>query len=410
MLVLSPLPQTMSTLSNFSSESPLLLAMDYPLSAGGGGAVILRSLLGEAERSRIVWASPSLPAGNSPEPDGGYALRRGSLRFGPMIKRRSQTLDALLAESLSDEILAVARGRGARAIWIVMHGAMVHVAARVLKRTTLPVHLTVHDDPPYGVALLSRRHVALVPLIERDLAFALRRARSVDVISQSMADRYRIRYGVSSLVVHRGMAVPIASSPPRDRGEPLEVGILGNTYGYPQLLLLAGALIQASSVAGVPARIVVIGQGHGQRLRDELKGRLEVEVTGHLEEAAAVERLRRCFLLYLNYPFSARARVLRQTSFPTKLSTYIQAARPLLVHAPADSSVAPLFDLDGGYVTGWRNERPSEGAAVIVRAWKSEASHASHHVAAEDLRNQYYELTRNRRVLLDALNQLAATV
>lgn len=399
----------MTELSQFSPARPLLLALDFPLGAGGGGAVILRSLLNQQDRARMVWTSPGLPATPSPTPDGGYPLHPRA-HLGRLMKRRSQTLDALMAGALADETLALAQRHNAGAIRIVMHGAMVHVAARLLRRTRLPVHLTVHDDPPYGVALLSRRHVALIPLIERDLAFALRNARSVDVISRGMAERYRTKYGVDSVVIHRGMSTPIAPSLPRDRSEPLEVGILGNTYGYPQLVLLGEALIRAASSAGARARVVIVGQGHGQRLRDQLKGRLEVEVTGHLQEAEAVERLRRCFLLYLNYPFSIRARVLRQTSFPTKLSTYIQAARPLLVHAPSDSSIAPLFDLDGGYVTGWRDERVETGAAALVRAWRADASHDTQHPAADELRLRYYDLTKNRRTLIDVLNNLVAPI
>ena len=97
------------------------------------------------------------------------------------------------------------RPAGARAFWVVMHYAGVSIAARLARAERLPLHLTVHDDPAFGVALRSKRYLALVPWIERDFAFAMRRASSVDVIGRGMAERYRRRYGVESTIVHRAL-------------------------------------------------------------------------------------------------------------------------------------------------------------------------------------------------------------
>jgi hypothetical protein len=396
----------MDQLTQYSPDRPLLLVTDYPLDLGGGGAVILRSLLGATDRAGLIWACPSLRPDSPPGLGGGQVLLQGSHRFGRLLRRRSLTVDALSAGRLANEISEIARQQNAAALWIVMHGAVVHVAARLLKQSVLPTHLSVHDDPPFGVALVSRRHLAMVPFIEHDFSSSLRRARSIDVISQGMLERYRRRYGVTATVVHRGMAGPIAPSPSHAPSGVLEVGVLGNTYGYRQVVLLADAIVRAAATLGVRGRVVIIGQGHGARLRDQMGGRLEVEVTGHLDEGVAVERLQRCFLLYLNYPFSWRAAVLRQTSFPTKLSTYLLAARPLLAHAPADSSIAPLFNGHAEYVNLWRNERAEDGEAAICRAWNDGASHASQHVPAERLRSHYYDLETNRDLLFRALNGL----
>jgi hypothetical protein len=397
----------MNELTGYSPERPLLLVTDYPPTLGGGGAVILRSLLDGAARARMVWASPSIEPGDASQGPGAVALTAGSRRFSPWLRSRSIIVDSLVAGRLAREIDALAAARNAAAIWIVLHGAMVHVAARLLARSTRPTHLTVHDDPPFGVALLSRRYAALAPFIARDLGHALRRARSIDVISDGMARRYRRLYGVDSTVVHRGMSEAVKPSPPFGAPDVLEVAVLGNTYGYDQLRVLAEAVIAAASGAGVKGRLVFIGHGHGARLRDAFVGRLDVETTGHLDETAAVERLRRCFLLYLNYPFSLRAAVLRQTSFPTKLSTYVLAARPILVHAPRDSSIAGLAD-HGDYASWWDDERPERGGALIARAWTNTSLRDSWHVAAERVRQRYYDLETNRRAMFGVLNRLVA--
>jgi hypothetical protein len=390
------------SLRGYAADAPLLLVTDYPPGAGGGGAVILRSLLAGAAREQLVWASPSLPpdaAGlEAPLAAGGGVAQR-------LLGRRSSTIEMLLSARLAGSLRALAAARRARAVWIVMHGPMVHVAARFLAKKPLPVHLTVHDDPAFGVALMSRRHLPLVPLIERDFAYAMRRADSVDVIGEGMARRYRARYGIEPVVVHRGMRQPVPERPaPADDGH-LEVGVMGNTYGYDQLPLLARAVEEAGRRVGRRGRIAILGQGPGERLRAEVAGRIDVDVTGHLDEGAAIERLERCFALYLNYPFSARGAVLRQTSFPTKLSSYVMAARPLLMHAPADSSVAHLGDL-GAYVGWWRSERVEDGVAALSRLWNDPAAHASQHLAAERVRRMHYDLETNQAALFGALNGL----
>jgi hypothetical protein len=397
---------SLDQLTSYSPENPLLLVTDFAPDAGGGGAVILRSLLDGPDRRRVIWASPTLDSIQSSSFGAGVAFLTASHRLSAWLRRRSVTVDSLVAGAFADEITALALRRRARALWIVMHGAMVHVAARLVERqVSLPVHLSVHDDPPFGVSMLSRRHLALVPLVARDLRHALSRARSVDVISQGMADRYHSLYGVNPIVVHRGMAGPVNGAPDHDRSTGIDIGVLGNTYGYRQLLVLARALALAAERARVPARLVVVGAGYGARLQSHFNKRLQVEVTGHLDESMAIDRLSRCFLLYLNYPFGRRATVLRRTSFPTKLSTYLLTARPLLVNAPVDSSIAPLFTMQD-YAAWWANLRPEDGAATILRAWERDEMHTSRHVLAEQIRERQYDLRTNRARLFFALNAL----
>jgi hypothetical protein len=396
----------MRELEHYSRDRPLLLLTDFAPNMGGGGAVILRSLLQERDRERMVWGSPLLASGDGASA-GTLPLRTPAGRLRRWLGRRSITVDSLFSSAIADAVASSARDLSARAIWIVMHGAMVHVAARLSDRTHLPLHLSVHDDPPYGVGLMSRRHLGLIPFVARDLGLALRRARSIDVISAGMARRYESLYGVKPVVVHRGIEGPVKSSPPYDPASGLRIGVLGNTYSHHQLFVLVGAVARAAAAIGARGRLLVIGQGAGARVREYARGQIEVEVTGHLDERAAIERLKSCFLLYLNYPFSFRAAVLRQTSFPTKLSTYVMAARPLLQHAPRDSSLADLSSLTD-YVAVWPDERIETGAESILRAWNDSTLHQSRDVQAEAIRRRYYDLEKNRATLFRALNGLVA--
>ena len=68
--------------------------------------------------------------------------------------------------------------------------------------TTIPAYLW-----------LTRRYLLLAPLLGRDLRSLLRGARSLDVVSRPMAERYRRFHAGEITIVHRGLVDPVAPSP-----------------------------------------------------------------------------------------------------------------------------------------------------------------------------------------------------
>lgn len=393
-------------LSNFSPEHPLLLITDYPADTGGGGAVILRSLLSQENRKKVIWLSLSGATKSNPEIwTGHYRLNQGSAGIISSA-RRSIFLDSTwFARSLALEILDIARERQGKGLWVVMHGAAVHVAAHLTRAGKLPIHLTVHDDPTAYI-IRSKKNFILAPLVGIDLGFALKKAHSIDVVSQGMAQLYKSRYGVDSSIVHRGTDQTIQPETNYDKTQfGLTIGILGNTYSYEQLPILCQAMIKASNHLQIPAKLLIIGQSFGNRLQKQFSEQLEIEVANHLEEKTAIERLQKCFLLYLNYPFSRRTRILRQTSFPTKLSTYLMTARPIIMHVPDDSSVMPLASYSR-YVNLWNNCDVIEGANIFIKSWMELSSEDNFHIQAEQIRQKYYNLSANQENLFKLLNAL----
>lgn len=384
-----------ASLTAFSSDHPLLLVTDFSPEAGGGGAVILRSLLTDNDRERIIWATLSPLDDREP--------RAVSLASSA---RRSMIQDTTIGSAaLGRAAQAVMRAHHASAAWVVAHGASVRVASQLIS-AGVPVHLTIHDDPA-GYVQLTRRYRALGPLLARDLHSALRGARSVDVVSDAMADYYRRRYDVSSVVVHRGLSRAAAGGSSYDRNGGISVAVLGSTYGSQELHVLAHALSLLAQRRQEPVRLSVIGGGVDlRRLRRHCSARLALEVTGHLDEREGLVRLRSSFLLYVNHPFRRGGRILRTTSFPTKLSTYTMAARPLLLHTPPDSAVAAL-NATSPYATLWSSLNPEDGAQVIERLWESDQPR-SFADAAEAVRGTYFDLASNRRTLFRALNSLGS--
>jgi hypothetical protein len=134
---------------------------------------------------------------------------------------------------------------------------------------------------------------------------------------------------------------------------------------------------------------------------------VELEITGHIDEDQGISRLRDSFLAYLSYPFRRRGRMLRTTSFPTKLSTYALAGRPLLLHMPSESSVA-FLGARSPYATLWASTNPADGAGILERLWREPTTENSFHAAADELRGRHFDLARNRAALYGALNALVS--
>ncbi len=388
--------------AGLSADRPVILLADQAWDGAGGGAVILQSLIGNLIGHGIIWATPM--RGEQDLRQGRFGLRSGSLgRTGKF----SLLADLFMnSGKLAEEVADLARRTNAAGIWSILHGATIAIAAQLARTGSAPMHVTVHDDPVYATALRSRRLALFTPLIARDFSFVLRQARSIDVVCAPMGERYERKFGVKSRILRRGLRTPPSPSPHYELSrDGLSVGIVGNTYSYQQLPLLGQAVKSAATRLGVRGRIVICGASSGVRLKEDMRGTIDVDVTGHIPEQDCISKLQRCGLLYLNYPFGRINRVLGQTSFPTKLSTYICASRPILLHAPEGTSLADL-PRGNGFIDAWTTLDPDEGASRLTSMIGAPSFAQSHHVSAEFLRARYYDLGEHRSTLNAILREL----
>ena len=244
------------SLTRYTADRPLILLTDYPPDARGGGAVILRSLLGPEERERVVWLTPVAPrtdaAGRTRVPAAARAGRgrarsastdhpRASPgRRGPGDRPRAPRPGLLGRDAR--------RGRGdRRPARLVTAGA-----CRCTDRPRRP-GLSPSPCGRGGTCRWSPGSRGTSPGPSGG------RHRSTSSAG-AWPSHYRRKYGIESTIVHRALRRPgRAGAGDYDKARHgLRVGVLGSTYSYGQLPILARAVEAA-------AKSWASGPGAGRR-------------------------------------------------------------------------------------------------------------------------------------------------
>jgi len=326
-----------------SGQRTICLFTAHSPEVGGGGA-ILRSLLPDLrEEIGVTWyylaARPVLghEKGWLGEPLMGHGgaiadLSATTAMLGGVPTARWKRLLQQLVDIDCD------------AYWIVSHNEGLCVARDLVRASSRPVHLTVHDDWAGALCERSVRYRLLAPLADNVTRHVLKRVASVDVVSHGMRELYRRSAGVEAVICHRHL--PQLPPPACQPDGPLTVGHVGSIYSAHELWCFADAFKHFCVERGEEGRIFLWGSHLRNR---DVPRHLEqwVEFCPNAAEGQVVLQLQQCHFVYAMYPFARRLRRFSQTSLPTKLSTYVLAQRPILGHGPADSSLAEFLRQTG---------------------------------------------------------------
>lgn len=289
----------------------------------------------------------------------------------------SQVLFRRHIRSLVRAGVAFGRQQRVQKVWVVLESATsIAVGRRVARQLGVPLLAQVWDTVEY---LLSG---PFDPVVKRQLlnefGRSVREAERVAVVSPQMAKEYEERYSAKTVVVHHGlpstMCRPAASEPVRrDRWT---IGFAGS-MNAPSAWR---ALLQGLHHSGwrVNERAVVL-RILGSSLRLEASNAVHVEYLGHRSVEDTAAALAECDVNYLPHPFEPAMAPFSRLSFPTKLSTYAAAGRPILLHAPEYSSLVPFHERFpvGGLV---RTLEPGRLVAAMESLAASETTYA--HAAA----------------------------
>ena len=223
--------------------------------------------------------------------------------------------------------------------WIVAHYEGISVADELLSMGK-PVHLTVHDEP-LAMLIRSRRLRPLWPLMSLTFSRVLRGASSVDVTSENMRDYFKRKYKVDSFALYKYLPeLPVMKFHLSENT--LTVGHIGSLYHPDPFRKFVLACRSYAAKQNVSLKIVRIGDSPAiEKIASE--NLATFENYGELLEKDALAVLATCDFVYAMYPNGYRFQRFRRTSLPIKLSTYIQAQRPIFGDTPPDSGLAQLI-------------------------------------------------------------------
>jgi hypothetical protein len=277
--------------------------------------------------------------------------------------------------------------------WVVAHNEGISVAAELIEMGK-KVHLTVHDDP-FGTWTRSERYRLFRPLLGRTFSSILRAAESIDVTSWGMRNLYRQQYGVKcfSLYLH------IAALPNLNRSlDPtaLTIGHIGTLYHPESFRRFVAACKQVAAEQQRTLRMVRVGTS--AQMDEVAAADPDLFVAhGDLSEQDAISVLASCDFVYAMYPAGQRFELFRKTSLPIKLSTYVQAQRPVFAHSPSDSTLARIV---GTYNVGCVCESNDE----------SEIAMAIRKISDQIVPHHSYELIRETLMGSAQVQQLGAAL
>ena len=222
--------------------------------------------------------------------------------------------------------------------WVVAHYEGISIAEELLRQGK-SLHLTVHDEP-LAMVIRSRRYRVLYPLVSRVFKRVLLGAKSVDVTSWGMRDYFIQKFDLKCFALYRS----IAQLPQlKFSGDPniLRVGHIGSLYHPNPFRRFVKACRECAEGQNRELRVMRVGiSPEMDRIANENP---EVfENCGEMEEQNALPILANCDFLYAMYPAGYRYEGFRRLSLPIKLSTYVQAQRPIFAHTPEDSGLAKV--------------------------------------------------------------------
>jgi glycosyltransferase involved in cell wall biosynthesis len=337
-----------------NERTPIVLVCGYPPTSTIGGGIILRTLLGaEAQSDLTVVANASViealrdAGGLLSVPHVGIEALRSQARG---LRRLWRSLSVLQIFSASDAILRAAGARGVvlAVPWGGELGSELFVAA-YLARIKHGIPLLVYEVDEWG-ASLGRASGRIARLLERTLhSRILRAADEVWAMNPLLAEELHAKSGVRAKVVPYGVDLALCGVPrtgERVNSAELRIVYTGAIYGAQADAIRR--LVKALP-AGAPFNAVleIYTDAAPERLEEIGIAGEQVRVRRRVDRSALMEVLRASDVLFLPFSFEAAEERVVATSFPTKTTEYLASGVPILVHAPAYSTIARLSRAEG---------------------------------------------------------------
>jgi hypothetical protein len=148
-----------------------------------------------------------------------------------------------------------------------------------------------------------------------------------------MAKQYAKQYGTKTVALLPSLDASMALTPAAcvNSGNELVIGMAGQIYATEEWKALIHALDSVDwKICGRDVRIRLLGRCVSFNINSPVR----IEYLGWHTQENCVALLSEADMLYLPYPFDRAFETEARLSFPSKLTTYFAAGRPVLFHGP----------------------------------------------------------------------------
>ncbi len=245
-------------------------------------------------------------------------------------------------DELKTEAVLFGASHNVDLVWVVLNGFVsIDLAVPVAKALKRPLVTTVWDDPR-DIAVGLGVHRRTARFMQREFGDVQRFAQRCTVISKPMQALYQQRYGVDSIILRHALPSCTWQSHGEARrdNDCYTIGFAGSLIADDAFNAFTDALDLMNwqvNERRITLRILT------NRITLTAAHATHIEYLGWRSVGESVKILADADISYLPQTFSRRRDLSATLAFPTKLSTYLAAGRPVLLHTPDNSSLTAFF-------------------------------------------------------------------
>ena len=260
---------------------------------------------------------------------------------GPLAEAESfirETYNSIVTvKTIASQAAEFGRKNQVDKVWCVLQGqTMIRLGILVAEQLNKPLLTQVWDPPEWWLRANSvdqRSTGSILRLFEN----TLRRSQACAAASWAMAEEYQSQYGCNAIPVVPGLDESQALAPATRLHErdTLTIGFAGQLYATDEWYQLMNALHSVNwNIGGKQVVVRVLGRG----LAAYANTAQRIEFWGWHDQKDTIKVLADTDILYCPYWFDPKYEKETRQSFPSKLTTYLAAGRPVLCHAPEYAS------------------------------------------------------------------------
>lgn len=242
-----------------------------------------------------------------------------------------------------NNLVSFAKKVKAEAVWCVLESITSIQIARLVSQTLRIPLLTEIWDPPEWWILARKINQSYAAKILQEFDNVLKSSQACATASWSMAKEYYQKYGVKTIPFLPSIEVYLALPPAqKPHDNKLVIALAGQIYATEEWSALLAALNSVKWVInnrGV--EILLLGRFDYKNIRYQKN----IKIIGWQTQEKTIKHLSNSDILYCPYWFSKTFEKVSRLSFPSKLTTYFAAGRPVLFHGPPYASPAKFLKM-----------------------------------------------------------------